>query len=605
MRAAIRRILLVNEGEGRFVAYAAGLFLLIGLGLNFGRTSADTMFLKRFGVEYLPHMFFLTGFLMVAATTLYGTMADRLAPSRVFHRLLLGTGVAVAVIWGAIQATDHPAAYIFYFLFYAAASELLVIHFGFYAMGQMNALQSKRLMPLATAGSRVGGIIGGLVAAVLLTWWPVDALLPAWVMTVVAASVLITLWHRHQPDGVAHRPNDGDAGRSRIAKMVDGLRFLRRSPLLLLTALGTFLLILLVSAQEYLVNTILTAHFTDERALAAFFAWFAVAVNAVTLLLQLLLTSRLLNRFGLKTVNLIFPITTAVTFLGLAVAPSYWTALAGRFNTSGVLFAFRAPAAGLFFQALPRHMQGRARAMVSGLALPAGMTLAGLLLILVPADAVTVWLGWGGLAVAVPFIWVKVLKNRAYAAGLTDLIGQQVFTPNPENLNDFGRLPPETVARIGTLLEKVKDDRAASAYVDMLRHGEPQAVGDILLRLAPGLAPQHSAAMPRHHEGVKQPRLAGFRQNLAGGTRRSIAGLRPGRPGRSDRRAPLAHGAQLDGGAAAAATGHRLGRFHSIGRRGIPCPWLSATDPVADGHGRRDRDCGPGGRAGSAGQPVT
>ena len=66
-------LLLIREDEPPRVIYLLGIFLLIGMGMAIGRSSADALFLKRYGVEYLPVMYLLLSVLLaLAAFVVYG-----------------------------------------------------------------------------------------------------------------------------------------------------------------------------------------------------------------------------------------------------------------------------------------------------------------------------------------------------------------------------------------------------------------------------------------------------------------------------------------------------------------------------------------------------
>jgi hypothetical protein len=497
---------LVRPGEGSLVAYLSMLCLLLGFGLALGRSSSDALFFKRFGVEYLPHMFFVTSILLVMFSAVYATFADR-APSALLFRwiLLLLSGFLIAN-WAYMQLSDDKSAFAMYFLGYAVVSEILLVHFNLYASGFLDTLQSKRLFPVISAGSRLGAVLGGALLGITSAWWPTENIALAWLALLIATTGLIALRHKGDPTSSRAR-FPGNRKNTSLSQILEGLGFARRSALLRITGAAVFVMIMLVSIQDYLASTILTAHFADDRALAGFFGWFFAFTNGAVLVLQLATTNRLLRRFGLKTVNLIFPLSTTISFGLLSVSASFVPAVIARFNYLGIMPAFRNPAANLFYNALPAYMQGRARALNIGLILPLGLAAAGLMLMAVPKEQVGEPLAMAGVALCLIYLYLKARKNAAYGDSLVELIRQQVYSG--DELVDAGPLDARTVDRISGHMRQCRDEDDFLQYASILVLGAPQEAGKVLLEVAPSQSSRVQDSLLQH---IAKLRPAGWQQ---------------------------------------------------------------------------------------------
>jgi len=478
----IRNWLMIRQGEGNLMLHLAGVAMLVGGGLAIGRGSSDALFFKRFGTQYLPHMFFATSFLLVLASLVYAQVADKWQPGKV----LLAMSAAIAGLlvsnWLLMQFGSSPYAFVAYFLVYAVASEILLVHFSYYAGNFFDVRQAKRLSPLVNAASRLGAVIGGLMLGGLVQVWPATSLALVWMASLLLI-VATVLWKARRSEGILSGPKIRSGQRNN--GMLNALFFARRSKLLRITALGAFLLIILVSLQDYIVATLLTRHFEREQDLTAFFGLFFAFSNALVLIMQVGVTSRLLNRYGLRAVNMIYPWSTLITFWLLAWSPGIVTATLARFNYMGMLPAFRIPAANLFYKALPAYMRGRARALILGLVLPAGLAVAGLGLMFVPADMVDTGLPVLGVALAMALVTVKFRKNVAYSNSLTELIQQQVFAEKSPLLEENVRMDKRVAKKIAAGIPACRDDAAALAFVDVLCDHAPQEAGSLLLEIAP------------------------------------------------------------------------------------------------------------------------
>ena len=472
--------LLIRHGEGGTVAYLATLYLIIGLGMGVGHSSSDALFFKRVGVAYLPHMLLFVSMALVIFSAVYAGYVDRVRSWRLFQILFIVIATFLLAAWMLMSRDVGFLGYALYFLGYSVISEILIMHFNLYASGFLDTSQSKRLTPLLYASARLGVIIGGVGLGLTANLWPTEHTALAWATFSLVALLLISYRHRQEPapNVMYRRPQN------MFAEISEGLRFARHSSLLKLTGAGVFVMIILISVQDYLVSTILTAHYPDERSLAAFFGWFSAATNAVVLLLQLTTTNRLLQRFGLKTFNLIFPVSTIFSFALLSISASFISALIARFNYRGMLHAFRNPAANTFYSALPSYMQGRARAMTLGLVLPLGLATAGLLMIFLPKSLNAESLALLGLGISVLYLYLKIRKNKIYSETLIALIQSQVYSKRLD-LSEFGQFDDEIVEKIAVLLRNATEDAVVENYAEILLETAPKKGALIVLHELP------------------------------------------------------------------------------------------------------------------------
>lgn len=477
---AVRQLskwLMVRPGEHKALIYLCLLALANGLGMAFGRGSSDALFFKRFGVEYLPHMFFLTSILLVLFSSIYVEFTDRVRPSRMLLVIALILAVFLLLVWAFMVSGTSTIAFAVYFLGVSVASEMVFVHFNLYASQFFDFSQAKRLLPLIDAGARLGRVLGGLLLVLAAKSLPTEASALLWVGVIVCSMAFVALHHRGEP----RRPKlPVLRKRAPFADAREGLRFARNSPLLQLTGAGVFLLIILISVQDYVASTIIANHYQDAQDLAAFFGWFFAFTNAMVLLLQITLTNRLLRRFGLKVVNLIFPCSTALSFGLLSLSASFIPALIGRFNYMGMMPSFRTSVFNLFYGALPKYIQGRARAMAMGLIVPLGLGCAGLILLWVPKNMVGQPLALAGLLLSLLYIYVKIRKNHVYSTTLLTLIQRQVFSDKQQTVEGVGRFSAEVAQRVADLVHSSDNLEAARAYAGLLIEHAPETAAELL-----------------------------------------------------------------------------------------------------------------------------
>lgn len=485
MMSRLAQWMLVLPGEGRAVVYLVLLNFLIGIGMTVGNTSSDALFFKRLGVEYMPHMLILSSLLLVVFSTIYAGMADKINASTLTIRMLGTLVVVLFLLWLSVRMGGGKVAILGYFLCYAIVSELLLAHMSLYCLSFFDATQSRRLLPLISAGQRLGAVIGGVLVSVLLSFLATEDMMLVWIIALILTVSMVVHYHRHDPMRRRATRSRESRGKGMFSSVLSGLAYARTSRLLQLTGAGVFVLVMIYSVQDYLVSTIFTRQFENERSLAEFLGWFYAAVNATALLLQILFTSRILRRFGLNAANMVFPVSSFFSFSLLALSPTLIPAMIGRLNYAGIMRAFRHPTYELYFHGFPAYMQGRARSAIVGFFVPVAFAFSGITMMMVPEKYVTLWLGWVGVALALLYILIEWKKHQAYEESLSSLIKKQVFSPADGAIQEMGRLDAKIFDSIVASLRETSDEASAMAYLEVLSQGSPDKYGSILLEISP------------------------------------------------------------------------------------------------------------------------
>jgi ATP/ADP translocase len=159
MAKVLERWLKIYQEEIALFFWSVLLLFLIRTSSILFNNFAETAFLKRFGVEYLPMVMMAnsiaTFFIMGLLT---GIMA-KLPGSRLLSYMLVFCGVSVAALRFVVPlgfTFIYPVLYVLK----AQYEALLALVFWNLANDLFNTRQSKRLFPLITAGGVIGGIIG-------------------------------------------------------------------------------------------------------------------------------------------------------------------------------------------------------------------------------------------------------------------------------------------------------------------------------------------------------------------------------------------------------------------------------------------------------------
>jgi ATP:ADP antiporter, AAA family len=182
--------------------------------------------------------------------------------------------------------------------------------------------QGKRLFGFIAAGASIGAIVGSSITAGLARYVsPTLLLIGAAVLLEVAVFAVGRLARLspslHRRPGAA-REDERPVGGSIIAGITHAVR-----SLYLLNVSGFLLLFAITSTFLYFQQAAIVSHsFADRGAQTAFFATIDLAVNILTLVIQLFFTGRIVVWLGISLVLALLPAFTMIGFGALALMPS-------------------------------------------------------------------------------------------------------------------------------------------------------------------------------------------------------------------------------------------------------------------------------------------
>jgi len=364
----------LHRGEGRTVALLVAIAFLAESGLMIAQSAIDALFFAQYGVEKLPLLYALVGGVMFATTLAVATLLTRVGRARAF---LLIPALVFAAALGSRAALEAGAPWVdgaLWLVRNVTQSTLILTVWGLAGL-VADTRQAKRYFPVIAAGGVLGLIIGGLATVPLAATLGSANLLLVWAALVAGATGLA--WQLVRTEGISLA-----APRRRAtahgSDLIGGLADVVRSSLLRWMSAAQLLIALLFSLLYLAFSRVAVERYPDPDKLAGFFGLFFAIAMATAFVISLLVTSRILARFGVPTVVLILPLLYLVGFGVLVVAATFATLAAFRFaqiawDNGGANGTWEA-----LINTIPADRRDRARAFLYGVPLQAGTVLAGL-----------------------------------------------------------------------------------------------------------------------------------------------------------------------------------------------------------------------------------
>ena len=361
------RFLDVRSGE---VGLFLRVFFVLGLtiaGHTLLETARDALFLARLPPRMLALVYVVVALGMLVITPLSVRLTRRAGPRNALVVSLLLTAFVSA--WFRTRPASSAAVFALY-VFGTLSATLLIGQFWLLVGTLFSAAQSRRLFGPLASGGVLGAIAGAGAATLLLEVTKVRTLLSVATLAYFGAALLVSKVPLEEPAA------DSEGVKTKLAPE---LTKMRRDPFLwrlaAIAALATAVSLLI----DYLYRAKVASTLHADQ-LAPFFARYQLALNLGSLLLQVTVTSSVVQRVGVLGLALTAPtlLTLGGTLSALSSA-SFAVVVALKATDSAMRNSLGRVASELLWA--PVENQARGRGLVDLLVTRATQALAGVILL--------------------------------------------------------------------------------------------------------------------------------------------------------------------------------------------------------------------------------
>ncbi len=367
-REALRRYLgglvTVRPSEIAALAYAWLYIVSVLMSYYIMRPIRDEMGIAG-GVKNLPWLFTSTLLAMLVINVPYGALVRAMPRAKfiaVTYRFFAANILLFALaLWLADKAQTVWIGRVF-FIWISVFNLFVVSVFWAMMVDTFDSEQSKRLFGFIAAGATVGALFGSLVVVALAKHVPQTALL-------IAAAVLLEVGvfgaNRLSSLAKSMRREEAVIADERVGGSIwSGFAKTFASPYLLNTALFLLLFSLTSTLLYFDVADAAASAYHDKAARTQFFANIDLAVNVLTLMVQLFATGPLLRRMGVMITLALLPTTSVIGFGYLALAPSVAAVVAFQVFRRAGNFAIARPTREILYTVVPREDRYKAKGFI-------------------------------------------------------------------------------------------------------------------------------------------------------------------------------------------------------------------------------------------------
>jgi HEAT repeat protein/ATP/ADP translocase len=402
-----------------------GAFLLLALTLvgtqGLASLLSRSLFLANAGADKLPLLYTLTPICIITISGLFSQVIGQFSHKRLLQLLLLAS--ALFMLGLRILGWLESGLYIlFIFYIFSEVVSVLVIKIGFWNLvaDYFTALELKRYTSYLNLASSLGYLLANTIAGIALQVIKPSVLvmaLPVLYGLAIAEMVYIEI---DQNDIEVNEPQQ--QGQTLRDSLHQFPQLISRYPIVLFLTANTFLLLLLRLLGEYQYSAIYANTLGDAQKLGSFLALMASLLSVLEFGLSSLVTPVLIQKLGVRRMNLIYPLATLASFIGLWVAPGLGSAVFTNINQRSLNYGMAEAVRLLNYNAVPPRILGRFRVLSEGLFSPIGQVLGGLILLSAQQWGSLSTTALLGIGLSIIYSGVGYFTGRSYLDSLMSMV---------------------------------------------------------------------------------------------------------------------------------------------------------------------------------------
>ena len=359
----IKRVSEIRREEVTSVLASALAFFFILTALAVLRPAREALGMQR-GIEAIRWLFVGTAVVTLAVNPVFGFMVSRFRRMVFVSATYLFFAASLLVFYGVLvmapKAIGETSGMVF-FVWFSVFNLFATMVFWAVMADRFSLEQSKRLFGMIAVGGSLGAIAGPWIASQLAKPMGTAGLLLVSAGFLGLAVFAVRAVAQHQPERQAITVDE----RTVIGgSAFEGLRAVFRSPYLL--GISAYVLLMTVFATFIYFTKLQTVAALGEGLdmRTTVFAKIDLYTQIATVLMQGLVTGKLMKRLGVPLTLTLLPITAGLGFLGLAVIASLATIVIFQAAYNAVQRAIVRPARETLFTVVNRADKYKSKAFI-------------------------------------------------------------------------------------------------------------------------------------------------------------------------------------------------------------------------------------------------
>lgn len=459
MKALVNKFYDIREGEWRLtLAFFAVSFLLMVV-VYFLKPVRDSLFLVGLGAGKLPYVFVLIALVAIPVTSVITRSIRKYKSFRVF----LWTNLLIIIqllIIRQLFTLDRNWVYVLFYLWVGIFTILIVSQFWVFANEAYNTTQAKRVFPLINLGAILGAIAGSNATSAIISFTVIETedLLYLSIAALIIISLII------QFIGKAYKPkHSGIYNTEKKEPTRRGLKSILSSKYQLIIAgiIGSAMFV--STLADYQLKAVAISSFPGKAGLTSFMGLFYGYISLLALIIQIVLSGRILRKLGLGGALIIRPAGLLIGAVLMAFEPilAFAVFMGGIDNASQ--YSIDKTGREFLFLPFPQKVKERVKFFMDVVVDRLFKGFAGLLLLLLVVVLDFNVRQIAGVTIVFSFVWLLLsrLAQNQYIGQFRNALNSQyidIETNSTFNLNE-----PHTVRIISNQLNSKENSKVLRA----------------------------------------------------------------------------------------------------------------------------------------------
>jgi len=305
-----------NEMKPLLISFL-GAFLIIGF-MIMARSLREAVYLTTFDVKTLPYITLAVAFLGLPTVGIFSHLLARYPSQYVLMGLLSGLSVGLAILWPIALATRTSV--VVFYLWTALGTIVLTSGFWIVVSEHFPLRGAKRLFGLISAGGTAGAMVVGTSLGTLTDFFDTVQLIP-FLIGFLMLFFVVLLFMPKALSGEGAKPKSAGEAKTSIG---EGLRLILKNHHLRSIALIVGAATLATTLLDYQFKELVRGTLDTKEGLTSFFGAFYGWTGGISLFIQLVLTSRVMSKFGLGVALAVLPFILFLGSLAILLIPTLY-----------------------------------------------------------------------------------------------------------------------------------------------------------------------------------------------------------------------------------------------------------------------------------------
>ena len=205
-------------------------------------------------------------------------------------------------------------------------------------------------------------------------------------------------------------------------------------------ALITLCLWVVFTIVDYEFNRVMKETFVGKDDLTTAIGIFRGIAGFVSLLVQFLLTQKIISKLGVARAVILHPAFLSAATLAMGIKFNFWTANIAKFGDHVLLYTVQDSSYQMLYNPIPLEIRGKARALVEGYIKPASMCLAGIILVILAPLLSNQAISFIAFGFALVWATLSFMTKKGYVESLVNNLKNKETSGGASAIGELRRL---------------------------------------------------------------------------------------------------------------------------------------------------------------------